>query len=72
MQLFKARLRRVGSSLGVIVPKQAALDANAAEGDFVEVAILPLPKERRARLELIVGTSPGLAAGWKRDRKDRF
>ena len=71
MQLFKGRLRRVGSSLGVLVPKRALEGLGAHEGDEVEVAILPPRHERKSRLEDAIGSVPGLAP-FKRERKDRY
>ena len=71
MQLFKGRLRRVGSSLGVLVPKRALQDLRAHEGDEVEVVILPPRHERKSRLRSALGSVPGLAP-FKRERKDRF
>lgn len=71
MQLFKGRLRRVGNSLSILVPKKALEGLHKSEGDEVEVAIIPPSAERRARLDRIVGSVPGLAP-FRRERKDRF
>lgn len=69
MQLFKGRLRRVGNSLSVLVPKKAIEGLHKREGDEVEVAIVPPAAERRARLERAIGSVPGLAP-FRRDRRD--
>lgn len=71
VQLFRGRLRRVGNSLSVLVPKKALEDLHRGEGDEVEVAILPPAPERRARLQRAIGSVPGLAP-FRRERKDRF
>lgn len=70
MELFRARLRRVGNSLSVLVPKKALDELHVAEGDEVEVALFPPPPERRRRLDAWVGSIPGLAP-FERERQDR-
>lgn len=71
MELFTARLRRVGNSLSVLVPKKALDDLGVGEGDEVEVALLPRPADRRRRLHEVAGSFPGLGP-FQRDRKDRY
>lgn len=71
MELFHSRLRRVGNSLSVLVPKRALAALHVGEGDDVEVLLLPVPKDRRKRLANVIGSAPGLAP-FRRDRKDRY
>ncbi len=71
MPLFATRLRKVGNSLGVLVPKEALDAMDAHEGDDVEVVVVPPAAERRRRLLDAVGSVPGLVE-FQRDRRDRF
>lgn len=71
MELFQARLRRVGNSLSVLVPKKALDELHVGEGDEVEVALLPIASDRRKRLGQFIGSVPGLGP-FKRERKDRY
>ena len=71
MRVFKARLRRVGNSLGVLVPKAVADEAGASEGKEVQVAIMPVETRRRKLLQELAGSAPNLAP-FEREDKDRF
>ncbi len=71
MELFRSRLRRVGNSLSVLVPKKALDELGVDEGDEVEVALFLLPDERQRRFEAAIGSVPGLGP-FKRERKDRY
>lgn len=37
---ISARVRRIGNSLGIIIPKQEVVDEKIEEGDLVEVEVL--------------------------------
>ena len=39
-ELFKAKVRQMGSSAGVLIPQEALIDAGVGVGDEVEIAIL--------------------------------
>jgi antitoxin component of MazEF toxin-antitoxin module len=71
MELFTGRLRRVGNSLSILVPKKTLDEMHVGEGDEIEIALLPLRNERRRRLDAVVGSLPGLTA-FHRERKDRY
>lgn len=71
MELFTTRLRRVGNSLSVLVPKKALDELGVGEGDEVEVALFPPLAERRARWNAAIGSVPGLGP-FQRERKDRY
>jgi antitoxin component of MazEF toxin-antitoxin module len=71
METFTAKLRRVGNSLSILVPKSALDDLGVKEGDEVDVALLPLREERRRRLGRVIGSMPGLGP-FQRERKDRY
>lgn len=71
MELFQGRLRRVGNSLSILVPKKALEELHVGEGDEVEVALFPVLKDRRARLKAYIGSSPGMLP-FERERRDRY
>lgn len=69
--MFTAKLRRVGNSLSVLVPKSALLEMKLAEGDEVEVALLVRRQGRLAARRALMGSVPSLGP-FERDRNDRY
>ncbi len=68
-ELFKAKVRRVGTSLGVLIPKEFAEQEKIKEGEMVDVGLL---KENRSKLiEKAFGSAKG-AKPFIRDRADRL
>ncbi len=68
-EMFKAKVRKVGTSLGVLIPKEIAKREKIKEGEEVEVGLL------RARKVDAVLKLFGTAKGTKpfvRDREDRL
>ena len=68
-EVFKAKVRNVGTSLGILIPKSIAMKDKIRIGEEVEVALL-----KRKRLELIEKAF-GLAKGsesFRRKHRDRF
>lgn len=68
-KLFKAKVRKVGTSLGVLIPKEVAEQEQIREGMEVEVGLLRARKVNEV-LKLF-GTARG-AKPFARDRKDRL
>lgn len=48
--VFKVKIRRIGTSLGVLIPKQLIADRSIKEGEEVEIALLKKRKDIIARL----------------------
>lgn len=68
-ELFKAKVRKVGTSLGLLIPKEVAEQEKLKDGQEVEVSLL-----KRRKLEEIwklIGTAKG-AKPFERDRIDRL
>ena len=68
-ELFKAKVRRVGTSLGVLIPKQIAKQERIKEGQEIELSLL-----KRRKLEEVwklIGTAKGTKP-FERDRIDRL
>ncbi|MFH1225300.1 MAG: hypothetical protein V1676_05875 [Candidatus Diapherotrites archaeon] len=40
MQLFESKVRKVGTSLGVLIPAESAVNGRLKEGSSVKVAII--------------------------------
>ena len=68
-RMFKAKVRKVGTSLGVLIPKEIAQREKIKEGEEIEVGLL------RARKVYEVLKLFGTAKGTKpfvRDREERL
>lgn len=67
--LFKAKVRKVGTSLGVLIPKRVIEEEEIKEGQEVELSLL-----KRRKLEEVwklIGTAKGTKP-FERDRIDRL
>ncbi len=65
--IFKAKVRKIGTSLGVLIPKEFIEESSVKEGEEIELALLKRRKE-------LVMSSFGVAKGarhFHRDRRDR-
>ena len=61
-ELVKVTIRRVGSSLGVLIPKKVIEEERLKEGDAVEIALYTRSKEERLK---ILKKAFGIAKGAK-------
>jgi len=67
-ELFKAKVRRVGTSLGILIPKGIAEQDKIKVGQEIQVSFL---KQRKIEEVLkLFGTAKG-AKPFERDRTDR-
>lgn len=67
-ELFKTKVRKVGTSLGVLIPKELIEKEKIKEGEEVEVGLL---KQRKLEEVLkLIGTAKGTKP-FERDRTDR-
>ena len=68
--MFKVKVRKVGDSLGFLIPKEIADKESIKAGDEIEVGIL---KRRKldALLKKLMGSAKG-AGPFERDREDRL
>lgn len=69
MPLFKAKVRRVGTSLGVLLPKEITEKEHIKEGEEIELGVLR--KKRLEEIEKMFGIARG-AKPFERDRADRI
>lgn len=68
-ELFKAKVRKVGSSFGVLIPMEVMIREKINEGEEIEVSIL-----RERKLEAINRLFGSIknAKPFERDREDRL
>lgn len=70
--VFEGKVRRVGNSLAVIIPKEMLEEAGAKEGENVKVSILrKSTKKNIETIELLAGIYRD-SKPFARDRRDRL
>ena len=67
-ELFTVKVRKVGTSLGVLIPKEVIEEIGITEGENVEVGLLK--KRRLADVMKLFGTAKGMKP-FERDKTDR-
>lgn len=65
---FEAKLRRIGNSLGIIIPSEVLDELGYGQGDNVKVMI---PLKRKERLLALASMYVGKPR-FKRDKRERF
>jgi antitoxin component of MazEF toxin-antitoxin module len=71
-ELFKAKLRRVGNSTGIIIPNDILSKLGYSHGDVIHLAIPPTGiKNRNTRLLRLAGIDRDKPK-FKRDKRDRY
>lgn len=65
--IFKVKIRKIGTSLGVLIPKQLIANKSIKEGEEVEIAIL---KKRKELIAKAFGIAKG-AGPFIREHADR-
>ena len=68
-EIFEAKLRKIGSSVGVLIPQDHLKSLQAEIGDTVEVGLL----KHRKRKEILegFGMAKGFREPFQRDKKAR-
>jgi antitoxin component of MazEF toxin-antitoxin module len=70
--VFEAKLRKVGNSLGIIIPNEMVRELGFGDGDTIQVAIPSTnTKSRNRKLMALVGVEKDTGP-FKRDKGDRF
>jgi antitoxin component of MazEF toxin-antitoxin module len=68
--VFEGKVRRLGNSMAVIIPKEILEETGAKEGDVVKLSV-PIPKQRRKEVfKKIAGIDAG-ARQFTREKSDR-
>jgi antitoxin component of MazEF toxin-antitoxin module len=69
--VFEGKLRRLGNSMAVIIPKEILEETGAREGDVVKLSV-PIPKQKR---KAAIGRMAGMdlkSSPFTREKRDRF
>jgi antitoxin component of MazEF toxin-antitoxin module len=71
-EIFEAKVRKVGNSLGIIIPGELAEAFGFGAGDMISVS-LPVAgaRARGRKLRALAGTEPRLPM-FEREKEDRF
>jgi antitoxin component of MazEF toxin-antitoxin module len=64
---FRAKVRNVGTSLGVLIPKEIAEEEKVRKGEEIEVSIM---RRNVSGVMRLFGTAK-TATGFERDHKER-
>ena len=68
--VFEGKVRRLGNSMAVIIPKKVLDETGAREGDIVKLSV-PIPKQkRRAAIWKMAGVD-SKAEPFTREKSDR-
>jgi len=71
-EVFEAKLRRVGNSLGIIIPNQLIHELGFGDGDTIQVAIPNSSiRARNRNLKAFIGCEKGKKR-FRREKGDRF
>lgn len=68
-EMFKAKVRKVGTSFGVLIPMEVIAKEGIKEGEDIEVSVLK--KKNLDKLLKLFGSAKGTEP-FERDRKDRL
>ena len=70
-ETFKAKVRSVGTSLGVLIPKDVTIREKINSGEEVEVTLLKTNAKNIKELLRLFGSARG-ASSFKREHHDRM
>lgn len=71
-EVFEAKLRKIGNSLGVIIPKEIIEDLHFHQGDSINVCIPSSDiKTRNEKIKKLAGKYKNTSK-FKREKVDRF
>ncbi len=70
-QKFGSKVRMVGTSMGLLIPREVAKEENIKVGEDVEVVIIKRRNFDEALAEIVKMTK-GRLGPFERERKDRF
>ncbi len=68
-EVIDVKVRRIGTSLGVILPNRVVREEELEEGRTIEIVIL---KKNHALIEKMFGIAKNAKIPFKRDREERI
>ena len=72
VEVFEARLRKIGNSLGILVPSNIIEGLGFRKGDVIHVAIPPSETIKRTELLFELTGVDKKKPSFKREKKDRY
>ena len=71
-EVFETKIRRIGNSLGIIIPAEIIEELGYHNGDTISIAIPPSDlKKRNKLLKQLAGMCKGMSP-FVRDEEDRY
>ena len=70
-QVFEGKVRRLGNSMAVIIPKGVLEEVGVKEGDVVKLS-LPIPKSKRREVLRKIAGVDSHAEPFRREKHDRL
>ena len=71
-EVFESKLRRIGNSLGIIIPNDVLEELGYDQGDSIQVVIPPSDIEtQNERLRKMAGSAKGKKP-FKHEKRDRY
>ena len=70
-QVFEGKVRRLGNSMAVIIPKGVLEEVGVKEGDVVKLS-LPIPKSKRREVLRKIAGVDFHAEPFRREKHDRL
>jgi len=70
-KVFEGKVRRLGNSMAVIIPRDVLEECGAREGDVMKLS-LPIPKARREEILRKIAGIDSQAEPFVREKRDRF
>jgi antitoxin component of MazEF toxin-antitoxin module len=68
-EAIEVKVRKIGTSLGVLIPKRLVASEHLKEGSLLEISLLK--RQRRELINKYLGIAKG-AGSFKRENSDRF
>lgn len=72
VEVFEARLRKIGNSLGILVPSNIIEELGFRKGDVIHVAIPPSETSKRNEILFELTGVDKKKTSFKREKEDRF
>ncbi|MBE0524519.1 MAG: hypothetical protein IBX40_09350 [Methanosarcinales archaeon] len=71
-EVFEAKLRKIGNSLGVIIPSEIIEEMEFKEGNLIHVAIPPSDNEQRNAVLMDIAGIDKKKPKFQREKRDRY
>ncbi len=68
--VFEGKIRRLGNSMAVIIPKEILEETGAKEGDVMKLSV-PIPRQRRNDVIRKIAGIDARSEPFRREKRDR-